>query len=117
MRSAYLDRYRQRRVDKTFALDLGRFAEMLEEQDNRCPICGQEFVDLSEVEDMRTERIPVPYVDHDHKCCDFNPSMSRPLCGKCIRELVCRRCNVLLGHAEDSVEILLAAVAYLRRWQ
>lgn len=117
MRLAYRDKYRQRRVEKAFGLVPGQFQRMLEDQDGKCPICKQEFADLAEVEDMRLERIPLPYVDHDHHCCDFNPSMSHPLCGKCIRELVCRRCNFLLGQAEDSVEILLAAVDYLQRWQ
>lgn len=117
MKSNYRDHYRQVRVDKTFALEPGQFARMLEEQDGKCPICGLVFQILTDVEDMRKGGITVPYVDHDHNCCDFNPSMSHPLCGKCVRQLICRRCNVMLGHAEDSVENLTSAVAYLQRWR
>ena len=80
----------------------------------------REFADvaeIAEIEDLRKSKIPVPYTDHDHGCCDFNPSMSHPLCGKCNRGLVCFRCNVMLGSAGDSVEILLSAAAYLKRWK
>lgn len=45
-------------------------------------------------------------VDHDHACC---PSAKRS-CGKCIRGLLCTRCNVTLGNYE---EFRPRAVAYL----
>ncbi len=32
-------------------------------------------------------------VDHDHNCCNFDPTPSNPLCGECIRGLCCVRCN------------------------
>lgn len=34
-------------------------------------------------------------VDHDHACCD-----SYPTCGECVRQVLCHRCNVQLGHDE-----------------
>jgi len=49
------------------------------------------------------------HVDHDHACCPGKRS-----CGECTRGLLCHRCNMLLGHAEDSVERLEAAIGYLR---
>ena len=42
------------------------------------------------------------YVDHDH------------LTGK-LRDLLCHHCNLLLGNAQDSVERLRLAIAYLQR--
>lgn len=34
-------------------------------------------------------------VDHDHACC-----ATYPTCGRCIRQVLCHRCNVQLGHDE-----------------
>lgn len=47
-------------------------------------------------------------VDHDHACCPQTPT-----CGGCNRGLVCNKCNLLLGHANDDVVRLQAAVNYL----
>jgi hypothetical protein len=49
-------------------------------------------------------------VDHDHACCP-----SKKCCKKCIRGLVHRKCNSLLGWAGDDIETLLQAAEYLRR--
>jgi hypothetical protein len=49
-------------------------------------------------------------VDHDHACCP-----GRDSCGKCLRELLCGRCNPLLGYAHDDIAILEAAIAYLKK--
>ena len=32
-----------------------------------------------------------------------------------IRGLLCNKCNLMIGHARDSVDILLAAIEYLQR--
>ncbi len=48
-------------------------------------------------------------VDHDHRCCP-----GRRSCGKCIRGLLCHKCNLLLGHAHDEISVLLGAAAYLQ---
>ena len=47
-------------------------------------------------------------VDHDHKCCPGNTS-----CGKCVRSLLCNRCNTVLGFVQDDRDLLLALVRYL----
>jgi hypothetical protein len=43
-----------------------------------------------------------PQVDHDHACCPAPPPKF-PLksCGKCIRGLLCFRCNTALGYFEQ----------------
>ncbi|MDL5351098.1 endonuclease VII domain-containing protein [Microbacterium sp. zg-YB36] len=49
------------------------------------------------------------HVDHDHACCPTRGTS----CGKCVRGLLCKDCNTLLGHARDSTAILGAAITYL----
>lgn len=43
-------------------------------------------------------------VDHDHKTGD-------------VRALLCSRCNSLLGYADDSIELLKRAIAYLESFK
>lgn len=81
-----------------YGLEAGRYDAMLLEQAGRCAVC-------------RTP-MSAPGVDHDHACCPGKRS-----CGKCVRGLLCERCNTLLGYADDRVETLEAAVGYLRAWK
>ena len=62
------------------------YADMLETQDCKCLICGLESQKL--------------YIDHDH------------VTDK-IRGLLCRDCNLMLGHAQDNPDILREAANYL----
>lgn len=58
------------------------------------------------------QRIPQEafHVDHDHSCCAGKTS-----CGKCIRGLLCRRCNTALGYLRDDVQVLQSAILYLHK--
>lgn len=60
---------------------------LLEEQDHKCAVCAKDI-------DRRA------HLDHDHKT------------GK-VRGLLCRGCNLGLGHFEDNVEALAGAIKYL----
>ena len=51
-------------------------------------------------------------IDHDHACCP-----ERTACDKCRRGLLCTNCNTLLGSAHDSIEILEAAILYLKSFK
>lgn len=48
------------------------------------------------------------HIDHDHRCCS-----GKKCCGKCIRGLLCNRCNTVLGRVLDSVDILNGLIQYL----
>lgn len=81
-----------------WGLDENQLAEMLQKQGGHCAICPGT---------MPGGR-GTWHVDHDHECCPGPRS-----CGRCIRGLLCSRCNVGLGHFRDDPALLLAAAAYL----
>lgn len=78
------------------------YDELAKAQDYGCAICGG-FSTPKKNEEWREWQI-----DHDHGCCSGSRS-----CGKCVRGLLCEKCNLMLGCALDSVEILRAAIVYL----
>ena len=83
------------RLKQKYNLTDIQFDEMLVAQDGNCAICGHK--------DNRGLS-----VDHDHSCCP-----GRSSCGKCVRGLLCSRCNMGLGNLGDDVETLLKSVDYL----
>jgi len=54
------------------------------------------------------------HIDHDHSCC---PDDKRKKCGKCVRGVLCRRCNWVLGHVKDDQSVLSGLVDYLERFR
>lgn len=85
-----------------YGITLVQLEQMVSNQDSRCAICLREFT-----EDR------VPNVDHDHDCCPGEMT-----CGKCIRGVLCRRCNhVLLGAANDDPQLLRRAANHVERVQ
>ena len=75
-----------------------QYDELLAAQGGGCAICGS-------TTPFGRGRF---HVDHDHGCCPGQRS-----CGKCVRGLLCGRCNPGLGAFQDSPDLLLAAAAYL----
>lgn len=73
------------------------FQQLLSKQNHKCAVCDTEFSD--------TEK---PHIDHDHSCCSGQRS-----CGKCIRGLLCTRCNKAIGSFKDSTTLLQKAINYL----
>lgn len=47
-------------------------------------------------------------VDHDHSCCPGERT-----CGKCIRGILCDKCNRGLGFFNDNPDLLQRAIEYL----
>ena len=85
---------------KRYGITKADFEALIEAQDFRCAICKGKFWD----------EVSSPHIDHDHSCC----SEQMKSCGKCIRGLLCRGCNQVLGCAKDDIETLTAAIKYLR---
>lgn len=71
------------------------YQAMLQRQNGKCA-----FPDCS--------KVPT-YIDYDHNCCP-----KPPLCGKCVRGLLCNSHNTGLGHFSENPSEFLKAIDYLK---
>lgn len=79
-----------------------QYQAMLDEQGGVCAICkGSDPYGHGRF-----------HIDHDHGCCPGARS-----CGKCVRALLCGRCNPGLGAFGDDPELLEAAARYIREYR
>lgn len=85
----------------TYRMTIKRFEELLASQGSRCAVCNNVFAGERDC-----------HVDHDHSCCPGKKS-----CGKCVRGILCGKCNIGLGSFMDSAQVLVLAAEYLRRFQ
>lgn len=76
-----------------------QFQAILEAQNYGCAICGDEGQLV---------------VDHDHNCCPSSKGQERT-CGKCIRQLLCHRCNQAIGLLREDPFIIESALAYIAK--
>lgn len=79
------------RITKRYNITRQQLDQMYRDQNNRCRICN------------RKRKL---VVDHDHRCCGRGRS-----CGKCVRGLLCSRCNLRLGWFESHHQSI---IKYLR---
>lgn len=89
--------WRAQRLWQDYKITLEQYQALLDRQNGGCAICAtppdEEWLS----------------VDHDHACCAGNKS-----CGKCVRGLLCRSCNLGLGLLGDTLTGLTRALEYLR---
>jgi hypothetical protein len=71
-----------------YGITEAKYNQMLADQGNACGICRTPF---------QGQRV---CIDHDHACCPVPASGHTRSCGKCIRGLLCVRCNTWLGWME-----------------
>ncbi len=81
-------------IKHRYGITLEQYDDMLEEQADGCSICMTVFPGGGKKSF---------FIDHDHKT------------GK-IRGLLCRECNLMIGHAKDNNDTLRAAINYLEKW-
>lgn len=84
---------------RRYGLTLAQYEALLAAQGGACAICRS-----------LTPGKRSWHIDHDHECC---PGTMHS-CGRCVRGLLCHNCNLMLGHAGDSAELLLSAVEYVK---
>jgi hypothetical protein len=87
----------EQNVLKKFGLDADGYDHILNMQGGVCAICKEEC--------SSGRRLAV---DHDHACCEGKAS-----CGKCLRGLLCFKCNSAIGLFSDSEQLLRSALNYL----
>lgn len=93
------ERYLNYRYRSRFGITLDQYEAMLDSQGGGCAICGS----------RPQEGEPRLAVDHDHDCCPA----SKKSCGKCVRGLLCGRCNRGIGYFDDRPETLERAATYV----
>ncbi len=96
------------RLNYFYNITTAQYQALWDLQKGLCAICKQP-------ERAVDKRYGTPIylgVDHDHKCCP-----SKRSCGKCIRGLLCRLCNKLLGQFGDNLVHILKVVGYLQRYE
>ena len=83
----------------------GQREEMTLRQNGLCAACFEE--ETWQVKGV-AQRLSI---DHDHDHCPKTQS-----CGECVRDLLCSRCNHVIGFAGDSVQVLEQCIEYLIKW-
>lgn len=100
-RAATVAKYQQRHrpgeiVARNHGLTYEAYIAEVERLGGACNICGT---------------VGRLVIDHDHDCC---PGKASRCGGKCVRGLLCHRCNTrLLGAAKDDIDLIAGALAYL----
>lgn len=84
---------------RRYGLTPETFAAMITAQNGKCAICGRD----------EPGGQGVWHVDRDHRCC----ATRKISCGRCIRGLLCTRCNIGLGNFGDRPEVIRASADYL----
>lgn len=91
-------RARNTYLQKNYDINLEQYDKILKEQNGVCAICHKP-------ETERDGKLGTPFslaVDHDHNT------------GK-IRELLCSRCNKMLGSVNDDTQLLKTMIEYLEK--
>lgn len=80
----------ERSLRRKFNIEPADYWRMFQEQDGRCRICHRSL------DEINSEHFKHFSVDHDRHCCPGDAS-----CGRCIRGLLCAKCNGSLGWYEQ----------------
>ena len=80
---------------KNYGITEEYYNQMLQEQNNSCYLCTKPFNDTYSNKAC---------IDHNHAT------------GK-VRHLLCRICNLMVGHCKDNIEIVSNSIEYLTHWK
>ena len=88
------ERTRNNDLKRNYGITLQEHQEMYDNQNGLCAICKNEG-------DGKWKKL---CVDHDHET------------GK-VRQLLCRRCNMVLGQVYDNISLLEEHIKYLKKYK
>lgn len=87
---------KNRDLKRRYGISLDEYNQKINNQQNKCAICQQEFNQLKKHE--------TAFVDHDHQ-------------SNQVRGLLCYKCNNLIGLANEKIEILEKSIGYLNKYK
>jgi hypothetical protein len=90
------NRDRWYRIKNTYNLTEQQYWDILNKQNGYCAIC-----------EKKVEKL---YIDHDHSCCPTETS-----CGKCVRGILCQKCNMFMHYVDEYLQHLDKAKIYSRK--
>jgi len=93
------ERQRQYKMKKKYGITNEDYLILLNRQNSKCAICNNE--EKTNCSSTRLEPRKLA-VDHNHST------------GK-VRELLCTKCNTVLGKVNEDIEILKSMIAYLEK--
>lgn len=94
-------KYKFANIKRRYGITKEDYLKILSNQGGVCAICGGPPNGMGNGF----------HVDHDHSYCPGNKT-----CGKCVRGLICSKCNCGIGNLCDDINILSSAIKYLRRY-
>lgn len=103
-RKDHPEKFRAQDLKKMFKVTPEWYAAKEVEQGGCCAICKQPESEIH----CQTKKVMRLAIDHDHKCCSGPKS-----CGKCVRGLVCIKCNMALSRVEALPNFGELALDYL----
>jgi|SRR5215471_5710605 len=83
--------------ERKYNLTLEQYNKLVEKQDGKCAIC-KKIPDHTLRNGLKSSKL---FVDHDEAT-------------KCVRGLLCQFCNAGIGQLHHSIDLLEAAIIYLR---
>lgn len=83
------------RIKSRYDLSREEWEDLLKSQGGVCAICKEESIRW--------------HTDHDHSCCPPD----KKTCGKCVRGILCNRCNQAIGLLKEKAENFQNAMEYL----
>ncbi len=90
------DKINARAVTRLVNLSLDVYYQMIEDQNNKCAICG-----LEETRKFKKRETKL-CIDHNHKTGE-------------VRALLCHGCNTAIGKFKENIELMERAIAYLKK--
>lgn len=78
-----------------YGMSIEQFDQLMEGQQHKCAICDCQLITGS------PHAVNNAHVDHNHQSGE-------------VRGILCKLCNLILGHAKDSSELLVKCADYLR---